>query len=144
MSMQLIERLTDTLGYVRLDADSFEAFVADAQQCVLFFTENPASFPESNDVAVILPELVRYFGGALTPAVVSRAHERAVSKRYGVSEWPTLVFLRHGEYLGAIARVRDWSDYLRQVSEILADEPRRPPSVGIPVVARAKLEEIPL
>jgi hydrogenase-1 operon protein HyaE len=141
MGMQLIERLTDTLGYALLDADNFEQFVAHTPQCVLFFTENPASFPESSDVAVILPEIVRLFGDRLTPAVVSRGHEREVSKRYGVREWPTLVFLRHGEYLGAIARVQDWNDYVLQIRDILAGETRRPPTVGIPVIAQAQLQE---
>ena len=141
MSMQLIERLSDTLGYALLDAENFEEFVAHTPQCVLFFTENPTSFPESSDVAVILPEIVRQFGDRLTPAVVARNHEREVSKRYGVREWPTLVFLRRGEYLGAIARVQDWNDYVLLIQDILDGETRRAPTVGIPVVAQTQLQE---
>lgn len=141
MSMQLIERLTADRGYALLDAHNFEDFVARTPQSVLFFTENPASFPESCDVAVILPEIVRRFGGQLTPAVVSRNHERQVSKRYGVREWPTLVFLRRGEYLGAVARVQDWNDYVSRIRDMLAGETSRPPSVGIPVVAQPQHQE---
>lgn len=137
MSMAMVDRLTDVYGYPRLAAGNFAQFVEHTPQCVLFFTEDPASFPETNDVAVILPELVRHFGGSFTPAVVARDYERTVDKRYGVRQWPTLVFLRHGEYLGAIARVQNWSDYLNQIQDILAGEPRRPPSVGIPLVAAA-------
>ncbi|AOV17435.1 hypothetical protein BJI67_10525 [Acidihalobacter aeolianus] len=137
MSMTLIDRLTDVHDYPRLDADNFEQFVEQTPQCALFFTEDPTSFPESNDVAVILPELAQRFGGSFTPAVVARTYEREVSKRYGVREWPTLVFLRRGEYLGAIARVQNWSEYLEQIQGILTSAPQRLPTVGIPVVAAA-------
>lgn len=141
METQLIDRLTQTLGYALLDADNFEDFVADTPQCVLFFTEDPASFPESNDVAVILPEIARRFAGRLIPAVVARGYERQIDKLYGVREWPTLVFLRKGEYLGAIARVQNWQDYVAGIEEILARDTRRPPCIGIPVVGQPRAEE---
>ncbi|AOU97393.1 hypothetical protein BI364_04770 [Acidihalobacter yilgarnensis] len=141
MDMPLIDRLTQTLGYTLLDADNFEDFVAAAPQCVLFFTEDPASFPESNDVAVILPEIARRFAGRLVPAVVARGYEREIDKRYGVREWPALVFLREGEYLGAIARVQNWQDYVAAIEEILAGDTHRPPGIGIPVVGQPYAEE---
>ena len=43
-----------------------------------------------------------------------------------------LIFLRHGEYLGTIQRVQDWTDYLREIPDILAREPSNPPPFKFP------------
>jgi len=133
----LIERLTIELGYPELDCDTVDEFTARHESCVLFFTEDPKAFQESNDVAVILPELVGAFDGRLVAAVVSRDAERILMKRYGITAWPTLVFLRHGAYLGAISRVQDWDYYLERIEAILAARPGKPPGVGIPVEGSA-------
>ena len=70
MTSPLIDRLVDELGYPVLDDDNFEDFITSTPYSVLFLTEDPKRFPESLDVAVILPELIKRFG-QLTPAVVS-------------------------------------------------------------------------
>ena len=135
MSSVLIDRLVNELGYPRLDESTIDGFINGHRHCVLFFTEDPRSFPESNDVAVILPELTKHFAGRLAAAVVAREAERTLMKRYGFQAWPALVFLRRGEYLGAITRVQDWTDYLEQIEQLLAATPSRPPvKIGIPVV----------
>lgn len=134
MSMILIDRLTEDRGYPVLDENTFDDFVDNSHECVLFLTENPKHYPESNDVAIILPELMSLFGNRLKPAIVSRDMEKDIARRYGVRQWPTLVFLRDGQYLGAIARVRNWDEYLMKVRDLLEGEARRPPSIGIPVV----------
>lgn len=134
MSMTMIERLIEERGYPRLDADNIDDFIEDTPECVLFLTENPRHYPESNDVAIILPELLKVFGRRLKPAIVAREQEKEIAQRYGVRQWPTLVFLRDGEYLGALPRVRNWDEYLTQIRDLLDGETRRPPTVGIPVV----------
>lgn len=128
MSSSLIERLVYELGYPAVDSEGFDDFVRSHEYTVLFFTENPDSFPESNDVAVILPELMKTFGDRVAPAVVSRDSERELFKRFKLTAWPALVFLRRGEYLGVITRVQDWDDYLDEIERILAAEPHQPPS----------------
>ena len=70
----------------RLAGAAVDAFIGERENVVLFFTENPTQYPESNDVAVILPELLKAFGGQLDAAVIHRDAERALQPRYGFSQ----------------------------------------------------------
>lgn len=118
----LFERLI-TQGYPRLDASNFEAQVRAQAFSVLLLSEDPSRFPESLDVAVILPELVKAFP-QLSPALIERSFERTLQERYGFSVWPALVFLKAGRYLGTLSRVLNWQEYLEQIPQILAREPQ--------------------
>ena len=69
-------------------------------------------FPESHDVAVILPELVKAFSGRLQAAVIRKAIERELQARFRFTGWPSLVFLRSGEYLGVITGIKNWQEYM--------------------------------
>ena len=51
-----------------------------------------------------------------------------------------LVFLQYGEYLGAIEGIRDWSDYLTEIPEILAREPAAPPPFQLPEGCNTKTQ----
>lgn len=130
----LIQRLIDDYGYPVLGAADIDALPADDRVNVLFFTEDPKKYPETLDVAVVLPELVAHYGERLHPVIVARADERALQERYGFAQWPTLVFLHGRNYLGAISRIQDWHVYLERIDELLTAEPTRPPGVGVPVV----------
>ncbi len=131
----LIERLTDELGYPLVDLDNIDEFFSSAELSVLFFTEDVKRFPESNDVAVVLPELLKAFP-TLAAAVVSHRDERKLQKQYGFTSWPALVFFRDGQYLGALTGIQDWNVYLEEINRLLAAEPTRPPTLGIPVVTQ--------
>ncbi len=133
MASPLIENMIEKYGYPILNEDNIDEYVQSQEECVLFFTENPTRFPESNDVAMILPELVKEYGGRFTAAVIDQASQRKLQGRYGFNEWPTLVFLRNGQYLGHISRVQDWMDYIVKINQILTSEPRPAPGIGIPV-----------
>ena len=133
MASPLIDRLVDELNYPRLTEENFDAFVKANEYSVLFCTEQPKRFPESNDVAVILPELVNCFP-QLVPAVVSPELEKKVQGRYNFTVWPTLVFLKQGKFLANISKVQNWDVYQAEIQSILALEPRRDPGIGIPVV----------
>lgn len=133
MDSPLISRLIDELGYPLLDDDNFESFIEKAPFSVLFLTEDPKRFPESLDVAVILPELIKQFP-QLTPAVVSADIQTACRGRYNFMAWPALVFLKNGQYLDAITKVRNWDEYIHEINRILALTPRPDPGIGIPVV----------
>ncbi len=134
MSLSLIQSMIDKYGYPVLNEETLDDFVQRHEHVVLFFTENPRFFPESNDVAVILPELMKLFDGQLSAGVIDQSSERILYKRFGFKGWPSLVFLRRGEYLGVITGVQDWADYVQEFERLLASEPVRPPSIGIPVV----------
>lgn len=127
----LIDQLHSRHGLPLLTADSYDNFVYGNADVVLFFAGDPATFPESADLAVILPELLKAFRGLLQGALVDRSIERELQARYRFTGWPTLVFLRHGEYLGAITGLRDWPEYGREIARILAAEPSQPPGFNL-------------
>lgn len=135
MSSPLIERLQREFSYPTVDASSLNDFLKQNACTVLFFTEEPSRFPESNDVAVVLPELVKAFHGKFTPAIVARSDEKKLQSLYGFQSWPALVFLRRQNYLGAITGIQDWGVYLDEINTILASTGSRPPAIGIPVVS---------
>ena len=118
-------------GLPLLDADHYDAFVYGNGDVVLLFTNDPVSFPESADLAVILPELLKAFRGLLKGAFIAQDIERELQARFRFSGWPTLVFLRKGEYLGAITGLRDWPEYGREFARILALESSQPPGFDL-------------
>ena len=137
MPSALIDNMVEQHGYPVLDAESAERFIHAHHEVVLFFAENPTQYPESNDVAMILPELVKAFGGRFQAALVGQSAERSLQARYGFGTWPALVFLRGGEYLGVITQVQNWEDYLQEIQRLLDSETTRQPGFKIPVVSEA-------
>jgi len=133
MPSPLIRNMIEQYGYPVLNEDTLDDFLQSHEECVLFFTESPERFPESNDVAMILPELVKEYGNRFAAAVVEREAERSLQARYGFNEWPALVFLRDTRYLGAVCRVQDWVDYLMKINQILSSEPKPAPGFPTPV-----------
>ncbi|MHB1530933.1 hypothetical protein [Acidithiobacillus sp.] len=117
-----LRRLVEQHGFPCVTRETVDAF-ANNGTAVLFFAGDPARYPEANDVAVILPELAAMFSGRFRTAVVAAGAEKALQARYGVTVWPTLVFLQQGASLGAISRMRDWSEYLREIALILERKP---------------------
>ncbi|MFA9461600.1 hypothetical protein [Thiohalorhabdus methylotrophus] len=126
MSTPLIRRLTEELGLPLLDRDGADEFLGAGGECVLFFTGDPGRYKEADDVAVVLPELLKELGGHLRAGVVARESEKELEARYGFAVWPALAFFRDGCYLGAISRMQDWDVYLRRIPEILAVQPDSP------------------
>jgi hydrogenase-1 operon protein HyaE len=129
----LIDRLSEELNYPLLDLSNIDDFLSDNNHSVLFFTEDAKRFAESNDVAVVLPELISIFP-ELVPAVIARDDEKKLQSLYGFMSWPALVFMRGDKYLDAITGIQDWGEYLEQIKTILSSETSRPKSIGIPVV----------
>lgn len=118
-----IDRLTNDLGYPLLDATSYDGFVSEKGERVVFLTGDPVKNLETDDVAAILPELVQAFQHRFKPAVVDRAIEQSLRERYDVWPTPSLLFLRDGALIGAVPKVRDWPDYLSEIKSIL-DRPQ--------------------
>lgn len=113
----LIDRLTSDHGLPLID----DLAAINAGLWVLFFPGNPTQHRESLDVAVILPELLRAFAWRLSGAVVAPAADSALAAQCGVFVHPCLVFLRDGEVIHTIPKVRDWADYVRDITGLLAE-----------------------
>lgn len=137
MSHPLVDRLVSELNYPEISLKNHDEFVGVSGMNVLFFPGDPTTVRDSTDVAVVLPELVNAFSGQLRPGVVTDVFGdgKALKRQYGFREYPALVFVRSGDYVGVLTRIQDWGDYLEKITELMTGEPRRPPGFSIPVVS---------
>lgn len=131
MPSPLVHSMIENNNYTVLDAENIEPFLQSHENVILFLVGDPNSFPEGNDVAVILPEIMKEFSDRLTVAVVGHTIEREVQLRYRVKGWPSLVVVRRGGYLGAITKVQDWDVYIEEINNLLTKEPSEPPPLDI-------------
>jgi hydrogenase-1 operon protein HyaE len=131
----LIARLVDSFGATWVDDQSIDAWSALGGDRVVLFAGDPVRFPEGQDVAAVLPELMRSFQGRFAVAVVPRDLEDKVARRFGSQRWPTLLFLRDGGYVGTVPGMHDWDVFLQRVEGALASPVGRAPTIGIPVVS---------
>jgi hydrogenase-1 operon protein HyaE len=128
--LRLIERVPATL----LAADTLDAWVVAAPgAALLVFSEDPVRFPETLDLAVIVPELASAFAGRFRVGVLPPEAARAAAGRYGFRRWPALVLLKDGQHVGAIDGLRDWADYMNLLPALLDATPSRPPGIGVAV-----------
>lgn len=132
MFAPLVQALIDRHGLAHITANSLDGFLSGHEEAVLFFSGDAERLDETSDVAVIVPELLKVFGGRLVGGVVARDLERELQRRYRFNAFPALVFLRRGEYLGAVSRMRDWGVYLAEIAEILSRDPSEPPPFKLP------------
>lgn len=122
MATPLIEALVSQHGFTRVDETTIDEFGRAHDHALLFFPGDAERLVESNDVAVILPEIMKVYRTRIAPAVVAKNAERALQRRYLFNAFPAIVFLRRGGYLGHLSRVLDWQDYLSEIPQILARE----------------------
>lgn len=117
----LITRLEREFGYPRLaSAPEVAAFLGRPGPHCLFVPGDPRRNLETADAAVILPELRQAFQNAFDCAVVDDAIEAQLRDHYRALKTPGLLFFRGPDFLGAIEKVRDWSDYLTRITHILS------------------------
>ncbi|MCB1890272.1 MAG: hypothetical protein KDH20_21890 [Rhodocyclaceae bacterium] len=134
---QLLARQTDAgLGRCHA-AEDFEPLAAACGDLALLLTDDPARSPESWDMAVILPEVLKHFEGHLTAVAAMPEVSRELARRYGVTRYPSLLFVRGGAYVGVLEGVYDWQVLGPAVSRLLETPAGRAPSVGIPVTSAA-------
>lgn len=131
----LLQRLVEAAPATRLEPDVFDAWIAAPGAALLVFTEDPVLYRETLDLAVIVPELAKALPGRFRTGVLLPAAARAIAPRYGFRRWPALVLLKDGRYVGAIDGLREWQDFVEELSALLAAAPTRPPTVGIAVTA---------
>ncbi|MCG7945588.1 MAG: hypothetical protein AB2729_03035 [Candidatus Thiodiazotropha taylori] len=135
MSSALINALMEQRAVPLVDAQTLEDFAAKQSHTLLFFTENPQQFPESNDVAVVIPLLMDAFAERFQVAVVARSAEHQLHARFPFDGWPSLVMLKDGAYVGAISKMQDWDVYLAEIERLLNAEPATVKPINIPVVS---------
>lgn len=132
MFSPLLESIIERDNITVVDEASLDEFAKANGDVILLISGDFKRLVEVNDVAVILPELVKASNNELTPAVVEKDSERATQRRYRFNAFPALVFLRDGEYLGVITRVLDWADYVQEINRILARAPGEVPAFEFP------------
>lgn len=131
---RLLERLRAQSNITLLDETGLEEFVAAAGDGMVLFTQEPDQQPETWDVAVILPEVLKLTGARLRAGVILPELARKEKARYGITRWPSLVFVRDGGYVGVIDGMRNWDEYTREIAAMLEKPVSRAPTVGIPVM----------
>jgi hydrogenase-1 operon protein HyaE len=121
MASFLLDRLATQFGWPRLETqEAVAAFLAVPGTHALFVTGDPARNLETADAAVILPELRQAFQGAFDCAVIDDAIEADLRETFRALKTPGLLFFRGTDFLGAVERVRDWSDYLARIAHFLS------------------------
>ncbi len=128
----LIDRLFSKHGYADLRAENFDAYTTRAGHALLLFAEDPMRFKETLDLAVIVPELERAFPRRFVVGVLLPEAARALHARYGFRRWPALVLLKDGRYVGAVDGLRNWDEYIDELTRLLAAPAARAPT---PVIA---------
>ncbi|MDQ7005456.1 MAG: hypothetical protein Q9N67_11280 [Ghiorsea sp.] len=88
MYTPLIDEMIEKHGYPVLTEETLQSFEKEHKDVVLFFTENANNYPESNDVAIILPEILKAFKDRVAPAVISRESERPLQRKYRFKGYP--------------------------------------------------------
>lgn len=131
----VVQRLAASEGSCWVDAATLDAFLARGGEQILFFQGDPLRFPEVLDVAVVLPELRRHFGGRFGIGLVARADEDVLARRFAVLHWPSLVLLREGQWVAVLPGMLDWDVYLQRLAEALARPATRAPILLQPAAA---------
>lgn len=124
-----IARMQQKHGFVRVAADApqFPAGLA-----ALLLTDDPQRNLEVLDACVILPEALKALGQEVARHVAGPDAAVGLMKAWGVARAPSVVFLRDGEYAGALNGIRNWTEYRDEVARLLSG-PAQPKPIGIPV-----------
>ena len=129
----LVAQLAARHGFAALSVESFDGWANAPGRALVVFTEDPVRYKETLDLAVIAPEVVRAFPGVFRAGVLLPEAARAIAVRYGFRRWPALVVLRDGGYVGAIDGLRNWDEYVDEMTRLAQAPVTRPPTIGIAV-----------
>jgi hydrogenase-1 operon protein HyaE len=132
MFSPLLQSIIDREGYEIVSHETLASAAQAHEFSMVFFPGDAERLAESNDVAVVLPELGKALMGNVATLIVERGSERELQRRYLFNAFPAIVFLRRGDYLGVLQGILDWGDYLEQIPDILGREPSDPPPFKFP------------
>ena len=130
-----IDRLVEQHGFTRINAADIDGFAAAEGDSIVLLTYDPVRVPETLDVIVVLPEVIKAHAGRIRCAVLDPEESQLAKARFGITRWPAMVFQRAGQYVGAIEGMRDWSEFVDEVAAMLVKPAGRAPSIGIPVAS---------
>lgn len=130
MPSPIIQNMLNTHGYTQITEENYLEFINAHTQVVLFFAEDPKRYPESDDVAMVLPEILKEYSD-MQGAIVSQEFEHALQKRFDFTRWPALAFFSQGQYRGAITGIQNWEDYLQQIPALLSDNNIAIPALNV-------------
>jgi hydrogenase-1 operon protein HyaE len=116
-----LRRLLQMPGISALGQEEVEGFTAQGLTA-LFFTGNPTRYPEIDDLAVVLPELLKEFPSQFRVGVINPDAEKKLAVRFKISVRPTLVFLRDGAVVLSLPRMRDWVVYIEEINKLMTPE----------------------
>jgi hydrogenase-1 operon protein HyaE len=104
-----------------------DEFLARNLRALLFFIGDRG---EGLDVAVVVRELATSYQGMLRVGIVDQRDETALMTRFGVVVMPAVVFVRDGEPVELVARMRDWPVFSQAADRLLDDEAPAPMTGG--------------
>jgi hydrogenase-1 operon protein HyaE len=129
----LLDKLVKEAGVIDLDLAQFQTFTDGTGFAVVLLTEEPDTAPESWDMAVIFPELLNEI--EVSSGVMHPENSRIIASRFSLGRLPALLFFRDGEYIGSLEGLRDWSDFIAEVANILKSPARALPAKSIAISA---------
>jgi len=115
----VFQRLWGKEGFRRVNEENLGEFSSQKGLVLAVFADNPTTFKETIDIAVIAPEIAKVFSeftrdkGFTDPKV-----GRAIASRLGLTRLPAVGFYRDGEFLGALQGLKSWGEYVQGLSEI--------------------------
>lgn len=113
-----LRRLIERHGVVDLTNGAVGSFIAEGTT-LLFFTGDCERYPEIDDVAIVLPEILKAFLGRFKAGLIDPDADPNAAARFDVIIRPSLVFVHDGQSVGMITRMRDWAVYLDEIGTIL-------------------------
>jgi len=120
----LLKALVERHGLPVVDGASIDAFFAsgDFRHGLLFFSGVGAPRPETSDVAVLFPELLKAFAGHVQGALVAPEAEAQLKARFQVFVFPSVVVTRDGQPVAVLPKILDWADYRAKIADALAPD----------------------
>ena len=113
------QRLWGKEGFERLNEDNFKEFSDGPGLRLAVFADNPTTFKESIDMAVIAPEIAKVFEAYLSARGFTDPQVgRAIASRLGLTRLPAVGFFRNGLWLGALQGLKNWDEYISGLAEI--------------------------
>jgi len=118
----ILESLAALEGCEVVREADLDDFLALHPRALLFLTGDTVQRPEGLDVAVVVRELLAAYRGRLVVGLIDRRDEAALMPRFGVVVLPAVVYIRDGQAVELVARMRDWPVFAQACDRLLAPE----------------------